>query len=112
MPPVFLYCKKSATVKEIEEHGLPLGAMKHSEYGVRTELLEKGDVLLLLSDGMPELQNEKNEMYGYERIRDGFKRIAKKEPEDIINFFKNECSSWVNNQDPDDDVTFVVIKVK
>ena len=33
-------------------------------------------------------------------------------PEQIISFLKNEGAAWVDNQDPDDDVTFVVIKVK
>jgi hypothetical protein len=32
--------------------------------------------------------------------------------EDIISYFKNEGASRVNDDDPDDDVTFVVIKVK
>ena len=30
----------------------------------------------------------------------------------IISYLKNEGASWVNNANPDDDVTFVVIKVK
>ena len=31
---------------------------------------------------------------------------------EIIDFLKNEGAVWSDNQDPDDDVTFVVIKVK
>jgi len=61
---------------------------------------------------MPELHNGNNEMYGYNRIRDGFAKVAEKESEEIVNFLKDEGSKWVIDQDPDDDVTFVVIKVK
>ena len=65
-----------------------------------------------MSDGLPELENASGEMYGYKRIRNGFEDMAGKSPEDIISFLKKEGASWVNNEDPDDDVTFVVIKVK
>jgi serine phosphatase RsbU (regulator of sigma subunit) len=38
--------------------------------------------------------------------------VAEKAPDEIIDVLKNEGSLWVNDQEPDDDVTFVVIKVK
>jgi serine phosphatase RsbU (regulator of sigma subunit) len=75
-------------------------------------ILEHGDVLIMLTDGMPELHNGNNEMYGYERIWEDFKNVAENKPEEIIAYFRNEGSTWVKEKDPDDDVTFVVIKVK
>ena len=112
MPPVFIFRKKERTVEEIKEHGMPIGAMNNFKYNVIDGFLEKGDVIFLMSDGMPELQNNKGEMYGYQRIHNGFEKVAEKSTEEIIGYLKNEGASWVNNQDPDDDVTFVVIKVK
>ena len=38
--------------------------------------------------------------------------VAEKGPEEIINYLKDEGSSYVDHADPNDDVTFVVIKVK
>jgi len=67
---------------------------------------------LLMSDGLPELENSKGELYGYKRIRNGFEDVAEKKPAEIISYLKNEGAGWVNSADPDDDVTFVVIKVK
>jgi len=86
--------------------------MSNIEFKAIRGSLEKGDVILLLTDGMPELQNKNGEMYGYERLRDRLEKVAGKEPEKIVNFLKEESSAWVNDKDPDDDVTFVVIKVK
>ena len=65
-----------------------------------------------MSDGFPELQNENNEIYGYKRARNSFEEVAEKDPEEIISYLKEEGSRWVNDNNPDDDVTFVVIKVK
>lgn len=41
-----------------------------------------------------------------------FEEIAEMEPEGIIHYLKETGSKWVNGKEPDDDVTFVVIKVK
>ncbi len=112
MPPIFLFRKSSGEVEEITEHGMPIGAMKLSQYSVIDGSLKKGDVLLLMSDGLPELQNDEEEMYGYERLRNGLKDVAEKDPEEIITFLKNEGKAWNSGRAPDDDVTFAVIKVK
>jgi stage II sporulation SpoE-like protein len=112
MPPIYLFRRKSKSVEEITDHGMPIGAMNHSQYNVNEKFLDKGDVLLLMSDGMPELHNDNNEMYGYNRIRKGFGDVAEKAPEEIVSYLKNEGSKWMKDNIPDDDVTFVVIKVK
>ena len=45
---------------------------------------QKGDVLVMLSDGLPEASNENNEMYDYDRIKDlKYLKIILKEPEEI-----------------------------
>jgi len=41
-----------------------------------------------------------------------FSKCAHKSPEEIIEDLKTAGSDWVEDEDPDDDVTFVVIKVK
>ena len=112
MPPLYIYRKQSKVIEEILIKGMPLGAIKDFPYETRETEIAPGDTLLLLSDGLPELQNEQNEHYGYTRVKGALKRSAEKEPEEIINYFKNESSKWVNGKDPDDDVTFVIIKVK
>jgi len=112
MPPIFLFRNNTHAVDEIIAHGMPIGAMNHSRYIVSDLSLEKEDVILLMTDGMPELQNANNEMYGYKRIRDSFQKVAKKTPEEIIGYLKDEGSAWVNAKEPEDDVTFVVLKVK
>jgi len=58
------------------------------------------------------LQNDKGEVYGYKRARNSFEEIAEKKPEEIINYLNDVGSKWANGKEPDDDVTFVVIKVK
>ncbi|GEM_PF-450752 len=112
MPPVFLYKRESRKIEEHLMKGMPLGTMENFPYELKEMELFKGDTLLLMSDGFPELQNERNEVYGYKRARNSFEEVAEKEPEEIITYLKEEGSRWVNDREPEDDVTFVVIKIK
>ena len=112
MPPVLIYQKKKQAVEELFLKGMPLGAMNNFPYAVRENHLVKGDTILLMSDGLPELMNDNNEMYGYDRIKTKYHLVGEKEPEEIVNHLKNSASQWSNGKDADDDVTFVVIKVK
>ncbi|MCB0283663.1 MAG: SpoIIE family protein phosphatase, partial [Calditrichaeota bacterium] len=112
MPPAFIFRKETQVVEEHLFQAMPLGTMEKFPYEIKDTTLKAGDTILLMSDGLPELAQNGGEMYGYKRIRNGFEDIAEQPPEDIISFFKEQGASWVNNADPDDDVTFVVIKVK
>jgi len=91
---------------------MPLGTMDKFQYKIQDTTLNPGDTILLLTDGLPELQNANGELYGYKRVRNLFEEIAEKKAEDIISELKNDGTAWVNDKEPDDDVTFVVIKVK
>ena len=103
---------KKQAVEELFLKGMPLGAMNNFPYEVRENHLVKGDTILLMSDGLPELMNDNNEMYGYDRIKTKYHLVGEKEPEERVNHLKNSESQWSNGKDADDDVTFVVIKVK
>ncbi len=112
MPPVYLYKKQSKDVEEIMISGMPLGAMKNFPYEIKELDISSGDTILLLSDGLPELKNSKDEYYGYNRVKGKFKSVAEKCPDEIVEYLKNSAADWVNGVEPDDDVTFVVIKIR
>ncbi len=112
MPPLFIYRKNSQSIEEVVINNMPLGAMKGITYDIKELKIERGDTLLLMSDGFAELRNENNEFYGYKRARNSFEESAKKEPEEIISYLRAQARFWTNDKEPDDDVTFVVIKVK
>ena len=112
MPPLFIYRNNSQSIDEITINNLPLGAMKESIYDVKELNMSSGDTLLLMSDGYAELRNENKEIFGYKRARNSFEETARKEPEEIVSHLREQGRNWTNGKEPDDDVTFVVIKVK
>ena len=112
MPSIYIYRNNEKKVEEYEFQGMPLGTIGDFPYKSLQSKLNSGDTILLLSDGFPELMNDKNEIFGYKRVRNLFEEIAGQSPEEIIRKLKEAGSNWTNDKDPDDDVTFVTIKVK
>jgi sigma-B regulation protein RsbU (phosphoserine phosphatase) len=112
MPPFYIYRERLNLVEEVMTNGMPFGAISDFPFQDREIDISSGDTILLLSDGFPELQNELNEQYGYARLKESFKSVAHENPEAIISFLKEEGDSWSSKTEPDDDITFVVIKIK
>jgi serine phosphatase RsbU (regulator of sigma subunit) len=51
-------------------------------------------------------------MYGYPRIKDKFFELTEEKPQIIINNLVDSCDKWRNGVIQEDDITFLVIKVK
>ena len=77
---------------------------------IQKKKFSKGDVLVLLSDGLPEAENAAGELYDYERVANLINKNATKSAEELKNKLIGEVDIWLNGAIPDDDVTIVVIK--
>jgi serine phosphatase RsbU (regulator of sigma subunit) len=51
------------------EGALPLGMIEQAEFAVLSFELQPGDRLLLISDGIVEAQNERGDLFGFDRVR-------------------------------------------
>jgi serine phosphatase RsbU (regulator of sigma subunit) len=112
MPPVYLYRKNQPAVEEIVLKAPPIGAFHHFPYPHKQVEFKEGDTLLLLSDGLPELFNRDGEMFGYSRLKELFADAGEKTPGQIIDTLVAAGESWLKGKPQDDDMTFVVLKVK
>ena len=110
MPPIYLYNSKSKKTEEILIRGLPLGGLKNETFEIEKRKFNKGDVLVLLSDGLPEAENESGELYDYERVINLITKNASKSAEELKSKLIGEVDIWLKGGIPDDDVTIVVIK--
>lgn len=61
--------------------------------------------------GLPELFNKEGEMFGYGRVSELFKTAGSRPVNEITAFLKDAGDQWLDGKDPDDAITFVVIKV-
>lgn len=73
--------------------------------------LEKGDLVLLLSDGIPEARSPAGEEFGEERMLEIVRRARARPAAEIIQTLMDEARRF-NDPDPNqDDMTLVVIKL-
>ena len=56
--------------------------------------------------------NNQNELLGEERAKDLFQAVAEKSPQEVIAQLNRAGEIWANGRTQQDDVTFVVIKIK
>lgn len=112
MPPVYYYKNSLREIIEIGGHNLPLGALSKTKYRADELDMEQGDSVLMLSDGFPELQNDKNEPYGYKKLVDTFLQAGSRSASEIIDALRCEVKDWGCKKELEDDITFVVVKVK
>ena len=111
MPPALVYRAASGQVEEIVLEGMPLGGLAYDYQEMSLEVAA-GDTLLLMSDGLPELQDERGEPFGYPRVRQSFQELGSRTPEEIIAGLGEAARTWTGGKPPNDDVTFVAVRVR
>ena len=114
MPPAYYFSAKKGELEEILVGALPLGSFKsalHMEQEINFK--DKGDILVMMSDGLPEAENSKNEMVGYDRTLDLIKTLSNKSAKEIKDGLVEMCDNWLGDTaELQDDMTFVIIKKK
>lgn len=112
MPPVLIHRAATKQVEEIDLKGMPLGCVSEFPYEQQELALAPGDVILLMSDGFAERFDPRGEILGYEQARKMLADIAPRSADDIIQHFVQTAEDWAAGEPQNDDVTFVVIKMK
>jgi hypothetical protein len=110
MPPFFYYNSKKATCEEILLEGLPLGGLKNESYTKQSLEMSKGDTIMVVSDGLPEAENENKELYDYQRINSILKNSNELDAESIKKKLFSSLDNWLKGGIPEDDVTVLIIK--
>jgi len=112
MPPIYLYKANTNTVEEIMNSGLPLGGLKNESFEQLTRSFETGDVLIQLSDGLPEAPSKNGEMYDYDRLKALIQTACNQSSQEIINTLIQSVDLWMGGSHNPDDITLVVTKKK
>jgi phosphoserine phosphatase RsbU/P len=112
MPPILIYRAATRTVEEIPLRGAPLGGLTDYAYRQAEIFLSVGDLVLLLSDGLPERFNSAGEMFGYDRSKESLVANAHASPQAVIERLLQTGEDWAAGAAAADDMTFVALKMK
>ena len=110
MPPLLIFREKSKSVEQIILKAMPLGAFFDFQYQKTEFEIFKGDILLMISDGLTELFNQNKEILGIEKISEFLNNSASKSAEQIIRDICTNSKTWSGNAPLHDDLTIVILK--
>jgi len=111
--PAFWLQAKTDKIKYLESDGVPLGFvpdMVFEQAGPAS--LNPGDVIVIGTDGIWEAENEKEEMFGKERLVNVIRENQYKSAAEICQTVVDEVRAYCQPLAQDDDITIIVIKVK
>lgn len=96
-------------VHELELSGLPLGVDADSDYNEASTTIGHGDTVLLYTDGVLEAENERGEIYSYERLQALVEANVGLKPRALVALLLYELRAWSGGKQTDD-VTIVVLR--
>ena len=110
MPPTYIYSAADNKLEEILLSNLPLGGLDLENFSSVTKNFNEGDVCVMLSDGLPELPNLKDELLDYPNVFNCILENAQYSSEQIKESLVKLSDNWAGGRMNPDDITIVVIK--
>jgi HAMP domain-containing protein len=90
---------------------LPIGAGKKlRNLQICDYQLNQEDFVVFYTDGIIEVKNDLDEMYGYERFRKHLSSLAGCSAQDILQELEKSYDSYLLEAEPEDDITVIVLK--
>jgi sigma-B regulation protein RsbU (phosphoserine phosphatase) len=93
-------------IHQVEENGLMLAAFDFATYSNRTHRLERGDRLLLYTDGVLEAANESGDFFGMDALSEVFRNTAGRPVSDAADLIVAKVQNWCKVQE--DDLTLMI----
>jgi sigma-B regulation protein RsbU (phosphoserine phosphatase) len=91
--------------------GIPLGIIRGARYAAHTVVLEKGDVLLLYTDGIIEARNRKGREFGLPRLRRLLSSSKATGPEALVKRILRSVERFSKGMPQHDDLTALAIRI-
>ena len=91
--------------------GMVLAGMDGVKYKTNELRLSPGDTIFLYTDGVTEATNDKNELYGEERLLSLADKNITKTPQQLIAAVKDDVDVFVGDAPQFDDITMLAVSV-
>jgi hypothetical protein len=109
--PLPILAGREGTLKRrIGAGAYPLGIKPDVTWPVESGTLERGDLLLIYSDGLSEARNARGEEFGETRIEEAAARAGTATASEIAGRLAGQLEAFCGREEPDDDVSIAVIK--
>jgi sigma-B regulation protein RsbU (phosphoserine phosphatase) len=110
--PALVYDPARDTFDELKGQGMALGLDKKFEYVSSHRRLETGQVIMIGTDGIWEMQNTIGEMFGKEALKEIIRSNHTASSRQIVDAVTGALERFRGDEAQEDDITLVVIKVE
>ena len=108
----FLF-RQGKLFKELKTKGIALGVVDELDPEIASVKLEKEDTLVFLTDGVTETMNNKQELFGKERVFTSVEKSLNQSLTQILNQLIADAEAFEENpENQDDDFTAVMMRIK
>jgi serine phosphatase RsbU (regulator of sigma subunit) len=108
--PAYLFRSATGTIEELFPDAFVLGMFDSASYQSRTLHLDKGDILVVYSDGLTDAQNQQEEMFGEERLLKIIQQEAPSGSHALEQKLLQAIEEFTQDVPQNDDITFVVVE--
>ena len=110
--PGYIIGEKGEIKSKMKRTGIALGVTPDAPYEVEGPLkLVKGDIIILLTDGLAETPNSEGELFGAQRVIDELHRNRSLSAAEIVNSVVKMVADFSQGAEQEDDYTMIVAKV-
>lgn len=109
-PPLLVYRSKTKRLEQVDTKGLPLGIEKNAQYGQKRFRLEKGDLLILYTDGIVEAMNPEGRQYTLKTLGNIIVQGSMLHPKDLVRRIEADLKKFVGKAKQHDDQTLLLMK--
>ncbi|MFA5404583.1 MAG: PP2C family protein-serine/threonine phosphatase [Ignavibacteria bacterium] len=106
----YVYNSKSGVIEELQATGPVLGPAPNQRYNTDSIYINKGDILLLYTDGIVEAANKKFEFFSDARLKECLLKYKDRNPKEICELIIQDVQRFSARGKYSDDKTLVVIK--
>jgi sigma-B regulation protein RsbU (phosphoserine phosphatase) len=106
----YLFRSATGTVEELVSNATVLGLFDYVFYESSAFRLDKGDILVVYSDGLTDAQNPQEEMFGEERLLRIIRQEAPSGSQALEERFLKAIEEFTQGTPQTDDITFVVVE--
>ncbi len=105
-----LLVRSWGSLKSLRATGVPLGMFPHADYRSETLNLNRGDVLILFTDGIVEARNSEGEEYSSARLEAVAAEHRSDSAREIARAIEGDLAAFVRGVPYTDDRTLVILK--
>ena len=108
--PPYIVRANDNRIEELDQGGLMLGIMEEIDLPKATLSIDKGDILMLFSDGVTEATNPSGELFSEERFEQWLLDHNQLSAEEMKDALLETLRDYANGSPQSDDITFIIVK--